>query len=89
MPPGSSDENFTPAAPGAYSGRERAALAWTETVAAVASGAAADEACAALLLHFTESEATFLDRAITTINACDRRGVALRFAPLTLGAPGN
>jgi AhpD family alkylhydroperoxidase len=63
---------------GVYSGREFAALAWTEEMTVLSPEAASDEAYA---------EATFLNVAIATINAWNRIGVALRFAPLALRAP--
>jgi AhpD family alkylhydroperoxidase len=72
---------------GVYSQRELAALAWTEIVTELSPGAASDEAYAALLSAFSVEEATFLNVAIATINAWNRLGVALRFAPLALRAP--
>jgi AhpD family alkylhydroperoxidase len=72
---------------GVYSGREFAALAWTEEMTVLSPEAASDEAYAALLREFSEAEATFLNVAIATINAWNRIGVALRFAPLALRAP--
>ena len=69
---------------GVHSEREFAALAWTEALTAVAPDAASDEAYVALLAHFSDSEATFLTVAIAAINAWNRIGVGLRFAPLAL-----
>ena len=74
---------------GVFSEREFAALAWTETMNAVTPDSATDEAYSALLAHFSQSEATFLTIAIATINAWNRLGIALRFAPLALRAPGK
>jgi AhpD family alkylhydroperoxidase len=74
---------------GVYSSRELAALAWTEAVTNLSPHSASDEAYAALLSEFSESEAEFLTIAIATINAWNRLGVALRFAPLALRAPGK
>jgi alkylhydroperoxidase family enzyme len=74
---------------GVYTEREFAALAWAETMIDLAPGAASDEDYAALLRAFTESEAMFLNVAIATINAWNRLGVALRFAPLALRASGR
>ena len=69
---------------GVYSKRELAALAWTEIMTELSPGGASDEAYAALLGAFSVEEATFLNVAIATINAWNRLGVALRFAPLAL-----
>jgi len=74
---------------GVFSDREMAALAWTETLTNVSSTAASNAAYSALLDQFSESEATFLCVAIATINAWNRLGVALRFAPLPLRPPGG
>jgi AhpD family alkylhydroperoxidase len=74
---------------GAYSEREFAALAWTEALTAAALDAASDEAYGALLAHFSESQAMHLNVAIATINAWNRLGVAMRFAPLALRAAGK
>jgi AhpD family alkylhydroperoxidase len=74
---------------GVYSERELAALIWTEAMTELSPGGASDEAYAALLVAFSASEATFLTVAIATINAWNRLGVALRFAPLALRAPGG
>jgi AhpD family alkylhydroperoxidase len=74
---------------GVYSSRELAALAWTEAMTDLAPEAASDAAYAALLVQFSPSEATFLNVAIATINAWNRLGIALRFAPLALRTPGK
>jgi AhpD family alkylhydroperoxidase len=74
---------------GVFSDRELAALAWTETLTDLSPRSASDKAYAALLNQFSESEATFLSLAIATINSWNRLGVALRFAPLALRAPGK
>ena len=73
---------------GIFSDRETAALAWTEALTDLSPAGAADEAYAALLVHFSPMEAMFLTVAIGTINNWNRLGVALRFAPLALRAPG-
>jgi AhpD family alkylhydroperoxidase len=72
-----------------FSDRELAALAWTETLTDLSPRGASNKAYAALLDHFTDSEAMFLSVAIATINSWNRLGVALRFAPLELRAPGK
>ena len=66
---------------GVFSDRECAALAWAEVLTALAPGAASDADYAALLRCFTESEAMHLTVAIAAINAWNRIGVAMRFAP--------
>jgi AhpD family alkylhydroperoxidase len=72
---------------GVYSEREYAALEWTEIMTELAHDSASDAAYATLRVAFSETEATFLNIAIATINAWNRLGVAMRFAPLTLRAP--
>jgi len=72
---------------GVHSERESAALAWTEALTDVGAEAASDQAYQALLARFSASEATYLTIAVATINAWNRIGVALRFAPLALRAP--
>lgn len=66
---------------GIFSERETAALAWTEALTESPNHGASDEAYAALLTQFTEQEALFLTAAIGLINAWNRIGVGLRFAP--------
>ena len=66
---------------GVFSEREMAALAWTEALTEAPKHDASDEAYAALLTQFTEQEAIHLTAAIGLINAWNRIGVGLRFAP--------
>jgi AhpD family alkylhydroperoxidase len=66
---------------GVFSERETAALAWTEALTEAPAHGASDEAYAALLTQFTEQEAIYLTAAIGLINAWNRVGVGLRFAP--------
>ena len=66
---------------GVYSERERAALAWTETLTRVADGGVSDEAYAAVGRTFNDKETTYLTSAIGNINAWNRIGVAFRFSP--------
>ena len=66
---------------GVFSDRERAALDWAEVMTAMAPGAASDADYSVLLRCFSESEAMYLTVAIAAINAWNRIGVALRFAP--------
>ncbi len=74
---------------GVFSERESAALAWAESLTAVAIQGASDEAYEALREHFTETEAVFLTVAIGTINNWNRLGVALRFSPPLPHAPAR
>jgi AhpD family alkylhydroperoxidase len=64
-----------------FDARERAALAWTETLTRLAPGAASDAEYEALRAAFSEDEALYLTVAIGHINLWNRLGVALRFAP--------
>ena len=66
---------------GVFSDREMAALAWTEALTEPPGHGASDVAYAALLTQFAEHEAIFLTAAIGLINAWNRIGVGLRFAP--------
>ncbi|WP_238120159.1 MULTISPECIES: carboxymuconolactone decarboxylase family protein [unclassified Xanthobacter] len=66
---------------GLYSERESAALAWAEALTELGEGAASEAAWAALRVVFSEAEATYLTVSIATINAWNRIGVGLRFAP--------
>lgn len=66
---------------GIYSERESAALAWAEALTELGEGAASETAWAALRAVFGETEAMYLTVAIATINAWNRIGVGLRFAP--------
>lgn len=64
-----------------FDAREKAALAWTETLTRLTPESAADADYAALRAQFGEDEALFLTVAIGVINQWNRLGVALRFAP--------
>jgi len=64
-----------------FDARERAALAWTETLTRLKPEAASDADYAALRAQFSEDEALFLTVAVGVINQWNRIGVALRFAP--------
>lgn len=66
-----------------FDARERAALAWTETLTRLGPESASDADYTALRAEFSESEAVFLTVAIGVINQWNRIGVALRFAPPT------
>ena len=62
---------------GAYTQRERAALAWAEAVTNIQEGHAEDAVYAQMREHFSEVEAVNLTLAITTINAWNRLAIAL------------
>jgi AhpD family alkylhydroperoxidase len=64
-----------------YSDRERAALAWTETVTLVAEGQVPDSIDQAVQPHFTETELADLTLAVATINAWNRLSIAAGLAP--------
>ena len=66
---------------GVYSPREHAALRWAEGLTRLDGEAASEEAWSALRAEFTEVEAVFLTVAIGSINAWNRIGASLRFAP--------
>jgi AhpD family alkylhydroperoxidase len=66
---------------GVFDERERAALAWTETLTRLGPEAASDAEYAALRAAFSDDEALSLTVAIGLINQWNRIGVALRFAP--------
>lgn len=61
-----------------YTDRERAALAWTESLTLVADTRAPDEAYEGLDPHFTDEEKVSLTFLITTINGWNRISVGLR-----------
>ena len=62
---------------GAYTQRERAALAWAEAVTNIQEGHAPDAVYEGMRGHFNEVEAVNLTLAITTINAWNRLAIAL------------
>lgn len=61
-----------------YSERERAALAWTESVTNITDGHAPDEAYDAVRRHFGEAELTQLTWVIAVINAWNRLAIGFR-----------
>ena len=61
-----------------FSARERAALAWSEAVTAVASGPVSDLVYTEALEHFGEADLVRLTVAVAAINAWNRIGVAFR-----------
>ena len=64
-----------------YSDRERAALAWTDTVTRVADTHVPDEVYEQVRSHFTQKELADLTLAVATINAWNRLAISLRAEP--------
>ena len=64
-----------------FTPRERAALAWTESVTLVATTHAPDADYAELAEHFSEKERVDLTTAIATINSWNRLSIAFRKTP--------
>jgi AhpD family alkylhydroperoxidase len=60
-----------------YTKRERAALAWAETVTNIQEGHAPDAVYEAVRVEFTDVETVNLTLVITTINAWNRISIAL------------
>ena len=63
-----------------FSARERAALAWTESLTLLPGGVS-DEVYAQASAEFSETELTYLTSAIASINTWNRFGAAYRWAP--------
>ncbi|MEO8036072.1 MAG: carboxymuconolactone decarboxylase family protein [Acidobacteriota bacterium] len=64
-----------------YSERERAALAWTESVTLVGGDHVPDPLFAEVKAQFTDAEIVNLTLAIITINGWNRLAVAMRSVP--------
>ena len=64
-----------------YSGRERAALAWTEAVTLVSETHVPDHVYDEARRHFSEEELVNLTWAVVTINGWNRVAVAFRAQP--------
>ncbi len=64
-----------------YTARERAALAWTETITLITDGHASDEIFAAARREFSEKELVDLTYAVVAINAWNRLSIAFRRPP--------
>jgi len=64
-----------------YSPRERAALAWAESVTLLAETKAPDEVYEMALDHFSEKELVDLTWCVATINTWNRLSVAFRREP--------
>jgi alkylhydroperoxidase family enzyme len=63
-----------------FSKRERAALAWTETLTQLAGGVS-NEVYAAASAEFSKEELAYLTSAVAAINVWNRFGVAYRRTP--------
>jgi alkylhydroperoxidase family enzyme len=61
-----------------YTGRERAALEWTEAVTQIAKGHVPDVVYAAVRPHFSDKELADLTLAVAAINAWNRLSIAGR-----------
>jgi alkylhydroperoxidase family enzyme len=64
-----------------YTGRERAALAWTEAVTLVSVDHVPDEVYAAVRRQFTDEELVYLTLAIIAINGWNRLAISFRTVP--------
>ncbi|MFD4838662.1 carboxymuconolactone decarboxylase family protein [Achromobacter sp. NPDC058515] len=72
-----------------FSARERAALAWAETVTRVAETGVPDADYAAAAAEFSDKELADLTYAIGLMNAFNRLGVTFRVAPAAAAAAGR
>lgn len=66
---------------GLFSERERAALAWTETMTELGREGAPDAAYNEVSAHFSKNDLAFLTAAVAAINAWNRISIAFRFPP--------
>jgi AhpD family alkylhydroperoxidase len=64
-----------------FSGRERAALAWTEAVTNLSETHVPDEVFAEVKKHFSEKEIVDLTLAVAMINLWNRVAISLRAVP--------
>jgi AhpD family alkylhydroperoxidase len=64
-----------------YTDRERAALAWCETVTLISETHAPDEAFQSVREHFEEAELVNLTLAIAAINSWNRIAISFRSVP--------
>lgn len=65
-----------------FTARERAALAWTESLTLMAQQSVADSIFVELRQQFSASEIAYLTAAVGLINAWNRIAGGLRFAPV-------
>jgi AhpD family alkylhydroperoxidase len=73
---------------GVFSSRERAALAWAETVTRVTETGVPDADYEAAAAAFTQKELADLTYAIGLMNAFNRFGISFRSTPAAVGAKG-
>jgi len=64
-----------------YTDRERAALAWTESVTLISETRAPDDLYEDVRAHFSEAETVNLTMLIATINAWNRIAISFRSVP--------
>jgi AhpD family alkylhydroperoxidase len=64
-----------------FTAREKAALAWAESVTQIATTRAPDHVYTEMRRHFSEVDATHLTIAIALMNALNRIAVAMRRGP--------
>jgi AhpD family alkylhydroperoxidase len=69
-----------------YTPREKAALAWTETLTRLTETRASDQAYDAVKAEFSDEELVKLTLMINVINSFNRFGVGFRVEPYTLKA---
>ncbi len=72
-----------------YSDRERAALAWTESLTLLSQNDVSDELYEATRRHFSEEELVNLSMAIVAINSWNRLVVSFRTVPGTYQPKGR
>ena len=71
-----------------YTPRERAALAWTESVTDVARTGVPDSDFAVVRAHFSEAELVNLTMAVIVINGWNRLAITFRTPPGSYTRPG-
>ena len=64
-----------------YTDRERASLAWTDSVTRIADDHAPDSLYQEVRQHFSEKELSDITLAVATINAWNRLSIAARLVP--------
>jgi AhpD family alkylhydroperoxidase len=64
-----------------YTGRERAALAWTESVTRISESQVPEEIYQQVKQHFTEKELVDLTLAVIAINSWNRLAISFRTRP--------
>lgn len=65
-----------------FSARERAALAWTESLTLITDGHVPDDVYQQVRAEFSEEELANLTAVVIAINGWNRIAVALRFTPM-------